>query len=167
MAGNDNGFGRQLLKLLHARHQGLHVAAGEIRAADGTREERIAREEGFRLGEMIANAARRMTGRIDDLRMQGKRRRFRGISEVLYAHGRIVGRQAVQGMGHHLRVLLRHIDGQFGIGLLKFGDGADVVEVSVREENRLGKEMMFGKCGEDALRLLAGIDDQRLPPLGE
>ncbi len=70
-------------------------------------------------------------------------------------------------MGQDLRILLRHIDGQFGIGLLKLGNRADVVEVAVREENRLGNQVMLGEGGENAVRLLSGIDDQRLLPFDE
>ena len=76
----------------------------------------------------------------------------------------LVGAEAGPGdvghdVGEHRHLDLRAVDG--GAGRLRDrGDGADVVEVGVGEQDRVDPDPELVDGAEDPLRLLAGVDDQ-------
>ena len=65
-------------------------------------------------------------------------------------------------MGEDLHVVFVEIDLESWKCRLKRGDGADVVEVGVCEENRRGRQLLFGEESDDAFALLPGINNPRL-----
>ena len=64
-------------------------------------------------------------------------------------------------MPEHRGILLVDVDREPGEFLKEPGNAADVVEVSMREENGLGFEAFLREQVDDALGLLPGIDDPR------
>ena len=81
--------------------------------------------------------------------------------------GRIVGRKLVHRVAEHRVVGLVRVDRKIGIRRLEGGDGADVVEMGVREENGRWGEIFAGEQREDAFALVARVDDPGLAILRE
>ena len=70
------------------------------------------------------------------------------------------GRHPAHHVGEHRTLDLRAVDGRAG-GPRDRRDRADVVEVAVREEDRLDLDAQRVDGLEQPLRLVAGVDDQR------
>jgi hypothetical protein len=134
---------------------GVIGAAPEIGAADGAGEKRVAGEENLLLRQVETRAAGRVAGRVEDLgaeacapadfiaglhrsvhRHCGRREKAEGGA----LHGDIFEQPAVFGV---------HQNGRAGSGL-EFGGAADVVRMSVRDEDGFDLEVVAVERGQMA-----------------
>ena len=163
MARVDDGLGREpLAEHADGREQGVPVGAGQVDAADRAGEEQVAAEE-LALGE-----ERDMRGRV-----AGHREAFEGDARYLdrlpAAHqvlGRV--RAARNSDRRKLRVALeplplalRHPDLRPG-SLGEVGDAAEMVEMTVRDQDPGARGAEPGELEPQVGRVPAGIDHRAL-----
>ena len=141
------------------------VAAGEIGAPNGAAKESVTGNDFVLLGQVKAHAARRMAGGEQDAHL------------LAQAIERLAGGEAtVDGEGFGLRdagplgLLRQHVIGGLIFGVhgdggaemtLELGDGTDVVNVGVGQQDLLDRKAFQER--QDSLELVARIDDDGAP----
>lgn len=165
MAGVDLGFrgeGEQLGA--YAIEEAIEVAAGQIGTADGAAEECIACDDSLCSGYVKADAGGGMTGRLTHFKLalaEGK----------LHAGAQFVldGGEAGFGQVEHLSllgdglieiVLTRVHPGIDAESLFHLGQGADVIEVGVGDEDALDANLQPFDLGEYAAGLIARVHNE-------
>ncbi len=139
------------------------VAARQVGAADRALKEHVAAEQRVLGGDRVGDVARGVAGREDDVDLEA------GESKLLAAGDQVVGlvaleraearpRHVVHDVGEHLALELGAVHRRARRARERC-DGADVVEVRVREQDRLHRRVLDG--GDQALGLVARIDDER------
>jgi len=164
VAGDDYGFiGQGQHGLVQRAHDLLHGAAGQVGAADGAGEQRVAGDQFLLRSEIQADAAFGVAGGVQDL--GGVRSGSDGVS----------GRDAAinfdfAGRGHsaperldveHFEqgvVVLVEQDGRAGGGA-EFHGSADVVNVGVGDDDLFDLEIVLADEGEDVVDVVARIND--------
>ncbi len=165
------------------------VAAGQVDAADGALEEDVAGEQRDLAGDRAARAglggargvrARgrdrvgdvtgAVAGREEHVDVEaGERQTLAagdGVLGLVALERAEAGRHEAHHVGEQRALDLGAVDGRAGRARER-RDGADVVEVAVREEDRLDPHAELRDRVEQPLRLLAGIDDDgRSQPVG-
>lgn len=157
MAGVDlviAGQGRDLRQRLQLD---LHAAAGEIGAAAGTGEERVAGEERVTADER--HAAGRVAGRLHDAEGQIADLDLVALLIKDGALGR--GERVAVERDGCARVERVHVHGRAGL-LVHGVDGAGVVIVAVREQDGAAGEVVVLEVVENGVGLVAGVDDGAL-----
>ena len=147
------------------------VATGEVGAADGAGEEGVSGQEEGLVGEVEADAAFGVAGGVEDGAGQASSTALRGDSDgddlaIVEGVVRVLdcwsGNAQPAGLNVHdfdlSQVVLVVEDGSSGELLEAVGAG-DVVDVGVGDEDLLDCEVVFGKEGEDAGDVVAGVDD--------
>ncbi len=164
MAGYDPGFVRQGEQAgLDGVDDLLGVAAGKVGAADAAGKERIASEDHVEWGEVKTDGALSMAGGMEDPGWVGAQADMLAISED------IIRRSGFRGFDTYPRRLFGHDlelgevvfiekDGGAGQGF-EFDGSADVVDVSVRNQNLLEGEAERVESAMDAGDFVTRIDD--------
>jgi len=145
--------------------QGRPVAAGQVDAADRALEEDVAGEDRVLAASRVGDVAWTVAWGEDHLELEPAERERLAAGERavgLVALERAEARQQVGvDVGQHRHLDLGAVDRRPGLARQR-GDGADVVEVRVGEEDRLDLSPHLRHLGEDSLGLVAGIDDDQL-----
>ena len=147
--------------------QGVVIAAGEVRAAQGTVEEGITGEHGLFVREVIGDAAGGMAGGVqhgaghaaEDLLARGQ------VTALEGRHRREAPDAAVGGFRtDQAGIVDRRVDR--GAGLLhQRGHAVHMVEVAVREADGGQRQALGAKIVQDGGGIAAGIDDHGLAVL--
>ena len=140
-----------------ALDQGRPVAAGQVDAADRSLEEDVAGEQRRLVGDRVGDVAGAVAGGEDDVDLEA--RRARGVSPPAT---RLVGVVALVRAepGPGTNAMMSASTGDLELGAVDRsagrlgdrGDGADVVEVGVGEQDRLDLDARARRRGEDPLR---------------
>lgn len=168
VAGVDLGGGGECQELgADALEEAVEIAAWQISAADGAPKEGIARDDALRGGNVETDAGGGMTGRLTHFKFvlpEGK----------LHAGAQFVldGGEAGFGQVEHLGllgdglieiVLARVHPGFDAEGLFHLGQGADVIQVGVGDEDALDLDLQSLHLGENAAGFIAGVHDESFP----
>jgi hypothetical protein len=165
VAGQHAGLVRERVEQGRDRaHEGRHVAAREVGAPDRAAEQDVAAEQRLLVRDGVGDVARGVAGREQDVDLAaGERQRLAAADGLLGVVG-LVGPEAGERVAvdvlEHRDLGLRAVDRRAG-GAGERRDRADVVEVRVREEDRLDRGPELLEHGLDALGLVAGVDHER------
>lgn len=179
VAGVDYGVVGELEEFgLQGIHDLIERAAPEIRAADAAGEKRVSRKE-LRLGELDvagifgeieADAAGRVAGSVNDIGLETAPTESVAFLEEMIDVDEL-GRFDTEEIGLHFHAVVKgkivvvHHDGRAGV-LMELGEAADVINVGVGADDDFDGELIAAEKAEDALDLIAGIDDDGLAGLG-
>lgn len=165
MAGMDFGAGREREQFLADGAEELSVvAAGQIGAADGTFEESIAGDDAARFGDIKAHASGGMAGGFEGAECVAAEGEDIAFGQGPLDGGEFNGRQAKEGglvadglvegefAGVHV-----DFDAEGGFGL---GEGADVVQVGVGDEDGLDADVELVDGGKNDAGFVTGIDEE-------
>ncbi len=168
MAGNNHRIVRQSEHGTTQRlHNLLHGSTGEIGAADGSGEQRIARKQNFFGREVKADAAFGVPGRVQNAgRMRAGFYAVAG-SNALIDFYRAWGRHADPGGLHveHLeqsKIVLVEQDRR-SRGRAQFHRTAHMIDMGMGDDDVLDLQVMLAKQCEDVVNVVAGVDDHRFP----
>ena len=151
---------------LQALGQRRPIAARQIDAADRALEEDIAADQRRLVGDRVGQVADAVAGGEEHIDVEA------GDLEVLAAGQRLVGVVALVGadagdrgpghdVGEHRHLELRAVDGR-ARRLGHRGDGADVIDVRVSQQDRLDVEPELVDRGEQARSFVARVDHDGL-----
>lgn len=165
MAGMDFGAGREGEQFLADGAQELGVvAAGQIGAADGALEECVAGNDAVGFGNVEADASGGMAGGFEGTECVAAEGEDIAFGEWAFDGGEFDGWQAEEGglvadglvegefAGVHV-----DLDAEGGFGL---GQGTNVVQVGVGDENGLDADVELVDGGKNDARFIAGIDEE-------
>jgi len=164
VAGDYFGFvGEGENCVVEGAHDFLRVAAGEVGAPDGAGEENVAGDQFFFDGEVEADAAFGVAGSVEDL--GGVPAGGDGVSggdaavDFYFSRG---GHADPLGLyvQHFQEVIIVLVeqDGRAGGGA-EFHGSADVVDVSVGDDDLFDLQIVLGDYGLDVGDVVAGVDD--------
>lgn len=168
VAADDRGVARENEQFFPDRGEdGIGVSAPEVRPADGATKERVSREENgpvaleqeaCRAGRMPRgmNRAQCVRAEADPLGIGERCVRRQGRLGAQPEEGGLLGERVVQG------AVCRMEADRCARGFLNRARGGDVVEVRVGVEQCHGRELRRFEDAQDALGLVARIDDDRL-----
>ena len=179
VAGVDDGVVGELEEFgLQGIHDLIERAAPEIGATDAAGEERVSREElrmgeldlaGI-LGEIEADAAGRVAGSVNDIGLETAPTESVAFLEKMIDVDEF-GRFDTEELGLDFHAVIEreivvvHHDGRAGV-LMELGKAADVINVGVGADDDFDGELVAAKKAEDALDLIAGIDDDGFAGFG-
>ncbi len=163
MAGDDHGVIRECEHGVVQRAQDfLHRSAGQVGASDGAGEESVAGDQFLVGGKIEADAAFRVSGRVQDA--GAERARGDGFSalDILIDNDR-----ARWGHADPVGLLVEHF--QQSIVILVQQDGrsrgraqlhgsADVVDVGMGDHDLLDLQIVLADDGQHVVNIVAGID---------
>ena len=143
--------------------QGRAVTAGQVDAADRSLEEDIAGEDRLLAADRVGDVPGAVAGGEDDVELESGQLQHLAAGHGLVGLVALVWAETLPGdeshdVGEHGDLDDRAVDRGAGCGGDR-GDGADVVEVAVGEQDCLDRPDRAGG-GEDPLCLLTGIDDE-------
>ncbi len=179
VAGVDDGVIRELEELGVQRiHNLIEGATPEIGTADAASEESVSREElrlgeldfAGNLGEIQADAARRVAGGVNDVSLEAApTERVAFLKKMIDIHEFGCFHAEKGGLDFHAvikgEIVVVHHDGRAGV-LMEFGEAADVINVGVGADDDLDDEFVASQKAEDALDLIAGVDDDGFAGFG-
>lgn len=164
MAGDDPGFIRESEKAgVDGVDDLLVVAAGQVGAANASREEGVAGEDHSEWGEVKTNRALGVSGGMDYVGGVVLEADAETVGESLIGRcglGRLDA-EPCRLSGHHLeqwQICFVEVDGGAG-ERLEFECAADVVDVGVGDEDLLQCEAELSKPAVNAGDFVTGIDD--------
>src|SRR4029079_11336204 len=169
VAGEHGGVLRQDEQLLtDAAHLLFEASAGQVRPANRAAKERVAAKQRAFFG-VVADAAWRVSGRAD-----GQQPHAFHFHDVAIFHEGVRVRRAVfdvhpHALGHALPAVAQQLQVIRVQQELRAGGGVDAVHaedmihVSVRVRDELDGYAHVPRQGEDFVRLVPGVDADRLP----
>jgi hypothetical protein len=179
VAGVDDGVIGELEEFgLNGIHNFIQRAAPEIGAADAAGEERVSREE-LRLGELNwagifgeieADAAGRVAGSVNDIGLEATPTEGVPFLEEMIDVDEFGGLDTKKiGLDVHgvieREIVVVHHDGRAGV-LMELGEAANVINVGVGTDDDFDGELVAAEKTEDALNLIAGVDDDGFAGFG-
>ena len=165
MTGVNLGVGRQSEQLgADALEQALEAAAGEIRAADRAAEQRIARDDPIRLGNVKADAGWGVARCFKHFKGVAAKSELHTFGQRVIDGGFAGSRKPEYGrllVDRVIEILLTRMHvGRDIQRLFHFGEGADVIEVSMGDQNRFDFDLETVDLSKDDTGFVAGIDEK-------
>ena len=159
---DDRLAGEAAHELLDRGFERGPIAAGQIDAADRALEEHVAGEQ--RPARRVGQVAGAVAGRVEHLDVHPGEVQPLAPAQLVVGLVVLERAEARRDPAHHVReqrqLDLRAVHGSAG-GARQGGDGADVVEVAVGEQDRLDLDAEGLRGLEQALRLVARVYDHR------
>lgn len=179
VAGMDDGVVGELEELgFQGIHKLIKRAAPEVGAADAAGKERVSREE-LRLGqldlagifgEIQRDAAGGVTGGVNDIGLEAAPtesvaflEKMIDVDEFGSFHAEEIGLD-LHGVIER-EIIVVHHDGRASV-LMELGKAADMINVGVGTDDDFDGEFVTAKKAEDALDLIARVDDNGFAGIG-